>query len=1190
VATYIVDPVHFHAEGAVINWDVAARRTGVPVDKGFGSVIELRWMLTADRGLPTEPFIVWARPHSANAGFKALTLSQEQLLFSGNMTLLTWTEGQMSSIRLTLTAPTGGTVFAFAGPPILSGIVAFQAIAAGATTIEISAKTILSLSVTPGVTVTAAVGLAPGGYANAAGWTQVEVVGLPVSLAAWSGIGKHGTPQGLIGSFTDAPTAAIARLTRGAPPFGWGPNIAAGVPAPAWSAPGYGNLINEVNTELLNYLHDIAKLIPPEAQASQTIDIPLPPPKNSAGHATPKPGSTSQLAPLPMTYMAGACDAFLNLALGFGTAYASAGTNAGAAANPGHDFMVTARWDKGFDGRSAPVDYAAVIPMPGAAVAPPAPANLATEVIGALRPFAVDGDWRETVRIMWDRSPLPQLFRLASCAVARVSTAPAAPAVALMEPRSSGGYRPIVVGAQLDPPEPQDPEWWRVHVMDREIAIPKNPGTRLLTYGATTQDIYGQWSVWSAVDRNIAQPAPDPVRLVHRTFLPHAPAAGSACITTLELDVLWDWRIRTPRQIQIVGRMYAAATHGDPPSSLVVPSGLDRSLAGGGPALTLTFTGDTPTAPGATITPLTEDGEHQAASFGPAQGENRRYRVTIDNLSLEFASTRFIAMALWAQGQEAIPPNRLTPWAAQPLVTSTGDPRPPIVPVHHVSLGSLPDASGASHVQVSWTAQPNAIGYFVYEATEASLLDTWRLPEPHPADTLDDRLLVLRDHFQADPVRRPFTRYNAKPITATSVDIALPKGSTGIHVFVVIGLSSGQIESDWPSGPSPQDKLIAVCAPHIARPAAPMLEVTQLVDTSTTPATYKAKVHVTTRPGPRPGMVEIYRVRVDDAARQVDTMGPPVARLTGTGGAWAVATAVDPDVGSYITAVNGIDAPTGSWKRVWYRATSWTRRDDTRGGLPGRSEASNAAWVVLPPADGPTVSAFLVGSGPAPADVTLQWTCASPVKRTPLGPHQLSVRAIVAGAPLLAFDAPLDAAPHAPPASGSGVWVVGTSSGVTTYRARLSRAAVGDAVSVAVRITDPLGRTGAQLLTVPAGPANPPPDLQHVTFTKVTVPPAHVTLAFTSTSPVQPTLDGPYVLRITGAMASIPPFPSPPPLVLTMPLLAVPTRAPSPLPATYLLRTPQGPPYSYTLTSTAAIVHVVVRITGPDGVFVEKAV
>ncbi len=1194
--TYTVDPILFQADGAVVNWDSDAKRLGVPMDpnRRYGSAIELRWMLKADAvGLPTEPFLVWARPHSASAGFKPLAFTQQQLLFAGDVTLISWPEGSMSSLSLDVNAASGGSVFAFAAGPLFSNIVAATGISAGATTVNISAQLINCLVVSQGVTVSAVRGLPQGGYANTPGWTLLEIVGLPVKQAAWSGIGKHGEPQGLVAALSDAPTAAIARLTRGAPPFGWGPLITAGVPAPAWVAPNFAALTGEVNSDLLDYLHDVVKNNPPNQQASIGVTVPLPPPRNSMGQYTNKPGSTSQLYPLGMTYMAASTDAMLSLALGFGTAYPYNQSDNALVGNVAHDFMVTAHWEQGFDGASAAQDYAAVIPATNAAVPPPAPANMGAQPLGPLRPFNANGDWRESVRVFWDRPPAMQLFRAASCALARVSTSPAQPAVALMDTRPSGGYRYIAINGVLGPPHAQDPEWWRVHAMDREIDIPFNPGSRQLKYGAAVQNLYGQWSPWVPSDQTIVQPDLDAVRMMNVTLRPVAPASGSVCATTLELDFLWDWRIRTPQQITFVGSLYAAADHGAPPPS-AVPAGLDRSLGGGGSALVVTFSGDTPSAPGCTFIPYTEDGSSQPATFGAGQGDARRYRMTLSNLSLDFASTGFIGMAIWAQGQESIAPNRLSPWQANPTVTSNGDPRPPVVTIFHVKLGSIPDAAGSSHVQVSWAPQPNAAGYFIYEATEAGLLDTWGLPEPSQKDTLDARLKVLRDQFQVNPVRRPFTRWNATLLKSTGADITLPKGSTGIHVFVVLGVSAGQVESEWPNGPTPQDALIPVAAPHITRPAPPMIEVRQVLDSSTMPPAYKAKVLVTTRPGPRPAMVELYRVRVDDAAVEVDTMGPPLARLKSTAGGWIVNQSPDPDYGPYITTVQGIDAPPGSWRRVWYRAAAWTGEDDTRGGLPGRSEASNAAWVVLPPSDGPSISAPAVGGGPTLADAIIEWTCAAPLKRTPLGPHLISVRARLPGTPplvpILSQDSTLDALANTPPVTGSGVWIVGSAAAVTTYRAIVRRTAVTDLVNFAVRITDPIGRTGSQLLTIAGGPVDPPPDLENLLKQKVLMPPPpRIALSFSSTSPVVAPLSGPYVLRVTGIPVF--PIPFPPPLSFTMPLGSVPTKLPiGPPPPSYILRTGAGPLYSYHLVTTANLKGFVVRISAPNGQFVEKTV
>jgi hypothetical protein len=57
-------------------------------------------------------------------------------------------------------------------------------------------------------------------------------------------------------------------------------------------------------------------------------------------------------------------------------------------------------------------------------------------------------------------------------------------------------------------------------------------------------------------------------------------------------------------------------------------------------------------------------------------------------------------------------------------------------------------------LQTNWTQQPNATGYFMYEATEASLLDAWGLPESAQTATLDSRMQVLKTHFKTGTHRR----------------------------------------------------------------------------------------------------------------------------------------------------------------------------------------------------------------------------------------------------------------------------------------------------------------------------------------------------------------------------------------------------------------------------------------------------
>ena len=411
----------------------------------------------------------------------------------------------------------------------------------------------------------------------------------------------------------------------------------------------------------------------------------------------------------------------------------------------------------------------------------------------------------------------------------------------------------------------------------------------------------------------------------------------------------------------------------------------------------------------------------------------------------------------------------------------------------------------------------------------------------------------------------------------------------------MLGVSAGQVESAWPSGPTPDNSLIAIAAPHVARPAPPMLEMQRILDNSTNPPTYKASLAITSRTGPRPKQIDIHRVRLDDAARELDSMGPPIASLTASTGGWVVQTTNDPTFGPYISSVTGTDAPAGSWKRVWYRATAWTAPDPTRGALPGRSDASTATFVVLPPPDPPVLSPLLIGTGPGPADVVLQWTCTSPVTRTPLGPHRITVRAVVPGTPpqgppgpLLALDSTVDQLGRVQPATGSGAWIVTTAPGVTTYRALVRRAAITESFRFVASITDPIGRSGEQLAIVASGPVDPPPDVENLKVQRIPTPlPARTVLTCTSSSPIQAPLDGPYVLKIT-ALPPIP-HPFPPPPTVQMALGAVPTRPPlGPPPVLYVVRSGVGPTFTYTAVTTASVGHFVVRITAPNAQFVEK--
>jgi hypothetical protein len=1182
---YVVDPRRFYAEGAILDWIRIVRLLEISVAQDFRPTLQLRWMLRGDMGMPTEPFQVWARAKSSQGLQQTLAIQKTALNFFSGYTVISWPSGSMSNVSIDVTSGAPGSVFSFAGGPLLENINSVVQVSASSSTVEIGAPVIDGLLVTPTANVTAVRGIATADLSKAAGWVLLETVGLPVEKADWSGIGKQGEPQGMAGALTDAQTAAVQRLTRGGPPIGWGPLLAAGFPAPLWSAPVYPSLVSEVNKELLSFLKNIVATRPPNQQAATRVNMPVPPPQNSAGQTVSATSSDSKISPFGMTLIAGASDPFLSLVLGFGTAYPS--TPGFIAVPPRLDYMITAHWEKGLDGASPPADFAAIVPAPALATPPPIPANMATEIAGLLKPLAPDHEWRCTSRISWDKVPNSQLFRTCSFAAARAGITPATATDAMMDKRTSGGFRPIAINS-TDPDK--DPAWWRNNAIDRELPIPANPGSRTIKYGVAMQDIYGQWTRWVTADEGMQQPALDRVRVVSAK-LTAVPAGSTICPATLEVEFLWDWSVRSPERIQFVGTLYTASKHGSPPPSLAVPSGLPRSVSGPEPIFSVNFGGgNVPSAPGATFAGLDGGGENNVG-FGPAQGnEGRRYRMTLPGFSLNFGLSAHIGFALWARAQEHIAPQRTGDWSNEPIVVTASDPRPPVVPLEHVRLGSIPDAAGQSHARLVWGTQPGATGYFVYESDETQILKALALHEPTPDQTLDDRLKIIKDNFAAIP-RRAFTRLNSTPFTTTSTDITMPKGSTAIQCYMVIGISAGQVESDWPTD---KDKLIAVAAPHIMIPAPPMLEVERFLDTTAAPPVFKARVKIKTRPGPRTKKVELHRVRVDDAAKELDTMGPPIVRVQSSTAGWVVANAVDAHAVNFIDTVQGIDAPSGSWRRVWYRATAWTEQDDTRGGLPGRSPASTAAWVIVPPATGPVITAISASGGPGPADVTLEWTSMAPVKRTSLGPHLIAARASVPGspastAPALSVDTALDKLPNVIPAApASGIWIIGSVAGITTYRAVIRREAIADPLRFVVRITDPIGRTGEALKDIAAGPVDPAPDLADIVLHKVPIPPpGRLILEFVSTVPLVAPADGPYRVRVT-AFPTGPIFPPPVPNTVEMIVGSVPVLPLLPFATGLFRQVGSGPKITYVVRSFPDVSKFVIRIIAPDGRFVEE--
>lgn len=1169
MADLIVDPSRFLLLGAVTDWLTVFRRhvqrASQPRDiasarkLALTRLVQLRWVTAPEIGYPTEPFRVWRRPALPMEGEKPVEWTPRNLF---GFRILAFSRPQLY-VRMLINSSGGGTVAAYAGAPFASAAVDVHTLQPFFQTVVMAGPAVQCVVLSPGNDVQSITGL-DAVAARDGRWELVEVVGLPVG-DDWSGVHHLDAPQGLAGALGDPRDAALDRFRRGAPFYGWSEQIAPTVQAPPWTLAEPKAMLHVMDDNMLEPLRQMVTTHAPVDQGDFTVTHTLP---LVGGGGDP---ANAEFRPLQTLLFGAATDPLASLVSGFGTAFEdvdippiSLGDRKlfGDPTRSDWDFMVTARYERGLDGNSDPVEYAAIVFAPGVAAPPPVPTNIVATTDGLRSPAVTDDDWRGVVRVAWDRLADTLPFRVGSYAFARAQQSPAGPVTALMDvrPRDTA-LQPISATTS-----PAQQALGRLQALDERHAIATVPDPNALLYAVAHQDLFGLWSGWSTAPLAIGEPPVQAVAILS-TRLDVTPAVAGACPATLVFEFAWDWATRSPERIEFVGRLYSQARLGDPPPAGGVPAGVQTALAGGpGAVLEIGYGGlpeaaPTSGAPGvtATVSYLTLDGKGfealPVATAGP-----RRYRVTVTGFALDFDAAQRIGLALYARAVEHRAPQRTGDWSTQPAVASAADPRPPVIVIEHedVLLTSMADAAGLHHARLEWPAAAGAAGYFVYTTTETKLRADRGMPDAERSLTLSERLAALRDAFAANPDRRSFTRVNAQPTSATSIQVTLPRGSREIHLYVVLGASAGQVESAWPApgDPALRKRPIAYAAPQVVLPSPPDLEVSRVLDASVSPPAFRAQLRVRSKPGAAVTRVDLHRVRVPEAAIALDTMGPPIARLTGSTAQFVVTptTSPEPGVSQALGTITGRDEVSGSWKRVFYRAVAWAGDDPARGLYGGRSPASSLRAVVVPPADPPDLSPLAWWwPGGALGDAQVDFTTLAPLAETELGPHRLRVEVLAEHAdgstetlfshPAVAGDGDrldrLDAAP--PPAGAHGVWRTdGAAAGQTALHLLARRASTDDRLRVRVLLTDPLGRATERLLEVPAGVPLPEPDI--IDPSVVAVPGKGFLLTFTTTVPVPSTPIGPYVLGVTytsrARLPLPPPFPRPRglPVSVSMPL------------------------------------------------------
>jgi hypothetical protein len=337
------------------------------------------------------------------------------------------------------------------------------------------------------------------------------------------------------------------------------------------------------------------------------------------------------------------------------------------------------------------------------------------------------------------------------------------------------------------------------------------------------------------------------------------------------------------------------------------------------------------------------------------------------------------------------------------------------------------------------------------------------------------RLAALWDAYDRmdDTARRAAFRRLAEvdPSTA-SHDVRLPKGSTDIHLFTVTTQTLTGIEPPWPGSGTADAHLHlqAAIAPRLRRPAPPLARATPNDDGTVTLALFSASRIPVDR-------FLVFATRSEAAARDRESMGPPVASVSATMGGTDPVTSSPVYEGSWTGSLGAV-----AWDpwlvRVVARPVDTLPVDGVRGQT---SDASDVVSVLVPPAGAPDLDAPSVEVwGADHRGVVVRTSTSAPTRATASGSHRFGATTgpgatdVVVPAPLESLaETTLTTPPTAAstsPAPERGARVAGRSPLAVWF----TRPVATDPVDVTLRLVDPFGRTTERTITVP-GWVPPPP-------------------------------------------------------------------------------------------------------------------
>ena len=1084
------DVTMFRAAGVLLDWPLIARRwletQHVPeIEKILESVkdrrdVRLAWSCSPDLGVPRGAFTVWTR----KAGRRALSgvgFSTRDV-YDGE--LVTWGGEEAADVRVEVSVadPTRpvGLYLLRTGTRVRVAVAAAVVDPGGAATVSLRARAgaaTHAVVVNGHVTDVAITPLKE--VIDDPSWEPLEWVGLPVEDA---GLRDYpGDKQGLVTAPVSPIDAAIERLDRAGAPLGWQPLTETGVLAPPWSPPDPVGLVKETLHFLMPELPRLFSAALREGDQHTVIDVrPVDSPSREDGTRVDQP-ATATTAPLHLLLLAAGVDPSTNLVTGFGTGYRAENLDGRA---QGLEYLITARYDSTILGDG--IEVAAYIPPPQPHEQLPSVVDLRADRAALLPPAVVDQPFHESIEVSWRQALRhPTLTDPVAHAFAGWFAGETT-AVDLLPERPNGGPQPRAIAQTRGTTTPGAN---RPKVVHPSVVLPIE-GSVSRGYAVAQVDIFGLWSRWEDVGITTDAPSVLPPRLSALTL--GATYAGTPlCASSVTCEFALDWTQRSPFAVEVRAVLYPMPAGNTPPPAGLVPGG--PVPAGCHPlGVTLLFAGDLATAVGANVAPLRDDGS-LAPTWGAAdQGsEHRGYRAVLTGPSLDFASVSRWGVQVWTR--EAA--NGITAWsswspdaanAATAIVASPVPalPVPPPLPPG-VPLGSTPDAQGLSHVKVSWSGltSPQVDRVVIWEASETTLRQTLAPGNPaDPATLLGWRLQALWDIYDAAPATRrqlAFRRAAEVPASPASADIALPRGTEDIHVFVVTAVTTTGLESPWPDaggGLTAHAHLQSVAAPRLRRPSMPILRPAVQSDGSVV-VTFETSSAITVTG------FEVFATRSEVAARDHLTMGPPVTFVAAVAAfnVDGVTPRLDPITQHRVYTATWSGALAPSWDPWWLRATAVpvaTVDPAAERGLV--SVASDVVTLSVLPTTAPDLDPLVAEvQGLDHLGLLVRTGTTALDRPVPAGSHRVTVDlgGVVAGPVALQDTALVADASTAPDTSaGPVVQRLARVTGRTPLLVWGRRDDAGTAVQVTVRVVDPLGRQAEETLLVPAW-VDPAPEL-----------------------------------------------------------------------------------------------------------------